>query len=569
MTAEPKPHSTDNALTQTDRHQEALAQNENPMPSTLISQHADEFETTLSPADQALLLQLTNGLAQRSAATPSFSSEAILRQITGGNPSGVGNTANPDKNRKRKLAAFTVAVAGLAATPFVVRPTITAIRGKEKPVVVATTSSAMPKFIVGGLNESDIQTAYISQPKALQNLETKQLRFRRDRASIDISTFGGYSDYQGPNGEKATEAPIQIGSQKGKRIVFPTGTSNEMRTQYEWSVPEGELSASAEGISEPELLTILGSITRTPFKSGAETIVTVGNRAGFALVGEATDPVWNYFITYGPKRRFNLDVSPTNSLAEDTFTRAKKVKGTSGREYAVGARWGGRSYLTWFDPTGAVLHLGLSGTEDGVGQAITDEQFDELVKLADSVREIDDATFTRVVASRRFTSNINFSDVPKKAPMANVLDGTVDGVAWKLTAGETPLEKECEKVTFSGPEKPFSDCIPENPKGEFISLGAANVGSSSPKTVVFGVVKDTLEIIRVRNSAGDVIGEDFSIENGYLDGRAFAIELPTNLTGELTIEGYSYDDDVADSLPETQFLPNDAKPLASKTVSVK
>jgi hypothetical protein len=192
-----------------------------------------------------------------------------------------------------------------------------------------------------------------------------------------------------------------------------------------------------------------------------------------------------------------------------------------------------------------------------------------MVKLADSVREVDDETFARVVTSHSFMNNSTFSNVPKKVPAANVLEGTIDGVTWKLTAGETPVEKQCQKLTFSGPEEPFTDCIPENPKAEFVSLGAASVGAPNPKTVVFGVVKDTLEIIRVRNNEGVVVGEDFSIENGYLDGRAFAIELPANTEGQLTVEGYSYDDDVADSLPENQFLPDEAKPLATTTIDVK
>ncbi len=560
MTADSKPNSADNIPAPTDRNQDALAQNENLMPSTLTPKHADDFETALSPADHALLLQLTNGLEQRSAAAPAFASEAILRQI-------MGNTPRTGKHRKRKLAGFTVAVAGLAAMPFVVRPAITAIRGKEEPVVVSTSSSAIPKYIVGGLDEKDIQTAYFYGPKTLQSFGTKQLRLRRGKASIDVATFGGFSNYQSPNGENATITPIQIGAHQGKRIVLPPGTSNEIHTQYEWSVPEGELSASAEGIREPELLDILASITRTTFNSAAETVITVGNKTGFVLAGEATDPAWTYFIMYGPKRQFRFAVSPASSLAEDSFAQAKKVKGVSGREYGIGATWRGRaSSLTWIDSTGVELLLGMNVD---TGLAVTDQQFNELVKLADSVREVDDETFAKVVAHRSMVNNINFSNVPKKAPMANVLDGTIDGVAWKLTAGETPLGKECQKIILSGPTKPFNDCIPENPKDDFVSLGAANVGTSNPKTVVFGVVKDTMEIIRVRNSEGTLIGEDFSIENGYLDGRAFAIELPAAVTGELTIEGYSYDNDVAESLPETQFLPNDAKPLASKTVSVK
>ena len=35
------------------------------------------------------------------------------------------------------------------------------------------------------------------------------------------------------------------------------------------------------------------------------------------------------------------------------------------------------------------------------------------------------------------------------------------------------------------------------------------------------------------------------------------------------MEGYSYDDDVADGLPEGQFLSNYAKPLATKTLAVE
>jgi hypothetical protein len=565
MTADSKPNSADNTSAPTEHNQDALAQNENPMPSTLTPNHADEFETTLSPADQALLLQITNGLEQRSAAVASFASEAILRQITG---TGHATATSQDSNSKRKLAAFTVAVAGLAATPFVVRPAITAIRGKEKPVVVATSSSAMPKYIVGRLDEKEIQSAYVSNSKAVRNLGTKQIRLRKGKATIDIATFGGYSGYRGPNGERAQVTPVLIGSASGKRVSFPSGSnSRDIDTYFEWSVPEGELSARANGVAELDLLQILATVTRTPFNSAQETIVAIGNKNGFVQVGESTDPSWNYFISYGPKRTFNLDVSPANAIDVDKFEQAEKVKGTGGREYALGGSAGGRHYLTWIDTTGAVLHLGAVRIEGS--EPFTDEQFKELVWLADSVREVDDETFAKVVASRSFTNNSFKSSLPKKAPMANVLDGTIDGVAWKLTAGETPLEKECQRIIFSGPAKPFNDCIPENPKDEFVSLGAANVGSSNPKTVVFGVVKDTMEIIRVRNSEGTVIGEDFSIENGYLDGRAFAIELPTNVTGELTIEGYSYDDDVADSLPETQFLPDEAKPLASKIVSVK
>jgi hypothetical protein len=217
MTAEPKPHSTDSALTQTDRNQEDLAQNENLMPSTLTPQQTDEFETILSPADKALLLQLTNGLEQRSAAAPAFAPEAILRQITGGNPSGVGNTANPDKNRKRKLAAFTVAVAGLAATPFAVRPAITAIRGKEKPVVVATTSSAMPKFIVGAFSDDEYSGGMVFPLGAGMD----RIRLRKGDAVIDIFSPGNIAEGKGPNGELPVITPIMIGSAEGKKIERP------------------------------------------------------------------------------------------------------------------------------------------------------------------------------------------------------------------------------------------------------------------------------------------------------------------------------------------------------------
>lgn len=565
MTADSKPNSADNTPSPTDRNQDALAQNENPMPSTLTPNHADEFETTLTPADKALLLQLTNGLEQRSAATPSFASETILRKITG---TGSAAGASTDRNRKRKLTAFTVAVAGLATTPFVVRPAITAIRDKEKPVVVATSSSTMPKFIVGGLDEKEILNAFVFPPNTARFDFGKVVRLRKGNSSIDIATQGGYVDTRGPNGEKAEITSVQIGSVEGRRSVLPTDKSAMF---YEWTLPEGQLSASAAGVSELELLTILASVTRTAFRSGLEDMVSIGDQRGFIRVGESSGNGWSYSVTYGPKRKFSFFVGVADSLAEDSFAHARKITSPAGRQYAVAGPQG-RSYLSWIDPIGAQLTFGLTlfiGKDFARTEPLTDEQFNDMVKLADSVREVDDETFAKLIVSHSFMNNGSFSSVPKKAPAANVLDGTIDGVAWKLTAGETPLEKECQKITFSGPEKPFNDCIPENPKDEFVSLGAANVGSSNPKTVVFGVVKDTMEIIRVRNSAGDLIGEDFSIENGYLDGRAFAIELPTNVTGELTIEGYSYDDDVADSLPEAQFLPNDAKPLTAKTVTVK
>jgi hypothetical protein len=565
-----EPYSADNTLTPTDRKQNALARNENPMPSTRTPDPADEFETTLTLADQVLLLQLTKGLEQRSASTPSFASEAILRQITG---TGHAAAASQDRNRKRKLAGFTIAIAGLTATPFVVRPAITAIRGQEKPVIVATSTSAMPMFIVGGLEEKEILSAYVKGANAPWGLGSKTLRLRKGNASIDISTYGGTVDYQDPNNEKNEITPIQIGAVQGRRVVLPSGDSTDAaNTFYEWNLPAGHLYASAAGVTETELLTILGSVNRTPFDPKTEILMTIGNKSGFVQVGESADPIWYYSVTYGPTRKFSFDVRPSDSLAEDSFTFATKFRSPTGREYVVSGPSGGRTFLTWLDSRGSQLHFGVTFTSEiefKNAKPLTDDQFNEMVKLADSVREVDDETFAKVVTSHSFMSNSTKSNVPKKAPMANVLDGTIDGVAWKLTAGETPLEKECQKITFSGPSKPFNDCIPENPKDDFVSLGAANVGSANPKTVVFGVVKDTMEIIRVRNSEGTVIAEDFSIENGYLDGRAFAIELPTNVTGELTIEGYSYDDDVADSLPEGQFLPDEAKPLTTKTVSVE
>jgi hypothetical protein len=567
MTDRPNPQTSEtaqdkalhNAQNSAPHHpaQNTLAQNENPMSSTLTP---EDFETQLTAEDHALVLQLTYGLEQRSATAPTVASEAILRNIT-------GRSAAVDRNRKRKLARFTVAVATLAGTPFVVRPAITVLRGEERPVVVATSSSAMPKYIVSGLDEKDIQSAYVSDPKAPRSFGTKQLRLRRGNASIEIATFGGHDQYQGPNGEEPEVTSVQIGAIAGKRVVLPSGNSiDEATTFYNWSVPEGELSASAEGIIEPELLPILASITRTPFAAAQETIITIGTKNGFVQVGEATDPVWQYFVSYGPRRSFSFDVSPGSSLAEDSYAQAKKVQGTTGRDYAVS---GNNAHLTWIDATGAVLRFGV-GVMEGGAKPLSDGQFNEMVKLADSVIEVDDDTFAKVVTSRMFKNrNNSFGTSPRKAPTANVLDGTIDGVPWRLTAGETPLEKECQKITFSGPAKPVTDCIPENPKDEFVSLGAASVGAADPKTVVFGVVKDTLEIIRVRNSAGAVLAEDFSIENGYLDGRAFAIELPADTIGEVTIEGYSYDDDVADGLPEGQFLPDDAKPLAGKTLTVE
>ena len=517
------------------------------------------FEAQLTDQDQALLRQLAYGLEQRSAATPSFASQAILRQIIG---------RSTGKHRKRKLVGFIIACAAIAGTPYMVKPTISAFRGKAKPVVVATSSSVVPKYIVGGLDEKDVENAYVSDTKRPRTSGTKLLRLRKGDASIDIATFGGYSDFKDPNGENVEVTPVQIGTAQGKKIVFPQVNSiGKKATYFEWSVPEGQLSATSEGVNEPELLSVLASISRTPFSSGQETVLSVANKNGFVQVGESTDPGWDYFIRYGPKRNFILYVSPADSLAEDSFAQAKKVTGSIGRQYAVSETFESLSFLTWIDSTGFVLHFGSN--TNGITKALTDEQFNELVRLADSVREVDDATFATVITSRSFPNATNVSKVPRRAPKANVLSGTIDGVDWTLTAGETPLEKECQKITFSGSAEPFTDCVVENPKSEFVSLGAQSVGSANPKTLVFGVVKDTLEIIRVRNSEGTVVGEDFSIENSYLDGRAFAIELPAGTTGEVSIEGYSYDDDVADNLPEGQFLPDEAKPLATKTLTVK
>ncbi len=553
-----------NPLAQNPQAQNTLAQNENPVSSTLTAPTPEDFETQLTASDRDLLVQLTSGLERRSAAAPNFASEAILRNIT-------SRSVAVKKNRKRKLVGFTVAVATMAGTPFVVRPAITALRGKEKPVVVATSTSAIPKYIVGGLAEKDIQSLYVSDPKTLRNFGAKQLRLRKGTATIDVSTFGGPTiNARGPNGEPAEVTPMQIGTVQGKRIIIPSGKSvGERAPVYVWTLPEGELTASATGIDEPNLIAILSSIRRTPFNSGQETVVTIGDKNGFVLVGEASDPAWQYFVGYGPSRNFSFNVGPINTFVEDTYAHTDKIKGLSGREYAVGSIYGHRSYLTWLDSNGAVLNF---GSFDAGAKPMTESQFDEMVKLADSVREVDDATFAKLVTSRSFLIGMHASNVPKKVPAAIVLDGIVDGVNWKLTSGETPVEtaeKACSKITFSGPAKPFTDCVPENSKEEFVSLGAASVGTASPKTVVFGVAKDTLEIIRVRNSEGTVVGEDFSIENSYLDGRAFAIELPSITTGEVTIEGYSYDDDVADNLPEGQFLPDDAKPLATKTLNVK
>lgn len=565
MTAKSKTHSADNTTAPTDSFQDTLAQNDNPMPPTLTPNRSDNVENTLSPEDRALLLQLTNGLEQRSATTP-FASETVLHQITGQSLNTV-----IDKSRRRRRVGLTVALAGLAATPFVVRPAITALRGKEQPVKVSTSSSAMPKFIVGGLEEEEIMHAFVFSPidKGMSGpTGSKLVRLRKGNASIDIATYGGTFDYRTTDEKNAVVTPVQIGAVTGKRVVLP---SNKPTKSYEWSLPEGQLSASAQAVSEPELLTILASVTRTQFSSDRETSIAIGDQRGFIRVGESSDKEWGYSVNYGPKRKFTFFVEPTDILLEDTFARANKTTSPAGRQYAVDGPDGRRSYLTWIDLSGVQISFGVSYSDQKDfenSKPLTDEQFNELMKLADSVRQVDDETFAKVVTSHSFMSN-SPSKIPKKAPMANVLDGTIDGVAWKLTAGETPLEKECQKITFSGPSKPFNDCISANPKDEFVSLGAANVGSANPRTVVFGVVKDTVEIIRVRNSAGDVIGEDFSIENSYLDGRAFAIELPNSVTGELTIEGYSYDDDVADSIPETQFLPNDAKPLATKTVTVK
>jgi hypothetical protein len=312
-------------------------------------------------------------------------------------------------------------------------------------------------------------------------------------------------------------------------------------------------------------------VGRTPFVGGTPTRISTGVNPGYQIL-RLSKQDWSYFASMGPKGKpkYSFSVNPLSEIDEDDFSRAETFNSPAGRRYNTGKNLpDSRRYVSWIDEAGAQLYLGVAyqdPTTQKNAPPLTDGEWAELVAVADSVKQVDDETFAKYFSS---PSNFVNKNVPKKAPMANVLDGTVDGVAWKLTAGETPLEKQCQQITFSGPEKPFNDCIPENPKDEFVSLGAANVGSSNPKTVVFGVVKDTMEIIRVRNSEGTVIGEDFSIENGYLDGRAFAIELSTDMTGELTIEGYSYDDDVADSLPETQFLLNDAKPLASKAVSVK
>ena len=193
---------------------------------------------------------------------------------------------------------------------------------------------------------------------------------------------------------------------------------------------------------------------------------------------------------------------------------------------------------------------------------LTDAQFNEMVRLADTVREVDDETFAMVV-TRQLQQDSEESTAGQCARRNDRRSG-LEVDRRRNTVGER-MPKDHLQRTYETVQR----LHPRNPKDEFVTLGAANVGSASPKTVVFGVVKDTMEIIRVRNSAGDVLAEDFSIENGYLDGRAFGIELPTNVTGELTIEGYSYDDDVADSLPETKFLPTDAKPLATESVTVK
>jgi hypothetical protein len=557
---------TDPSNAQNLQAQNTLAQNENPMSSTLTTPTPQDFDTQLSAEDQALLLQLTSGLEQRSAAAPTFASEAVLRKITGSSPA-------VDKNRRRKLAGFTVAVATLAGTPFVVRPAITAFRGEEKPVVVSTSTSAMPKFIVGGLDEKEILRAFVFPPHTAGLGGFKQVRLRKGTSSIEVSTFDIDRAAKGPNGESVQLTPVQIGMVSGEKAVIPWEIVDARpATYYYWTSTVGQLSAKAKGVGEAELLKLLGTVTRSGFSSEKETTITVGDKQGFIVVGESADTSWSYSVSYGPIRKYSLFVRPTDSLAEDSFGQATKFRSPAGREYSVDGPNGSRSFLTWMDPSGAQLSFGVDYSDEkefAKSKPLTDEQFNEMVKLADSVRQVDDETFAKVVTSHSFLNNNSFSKVPRKAPVANVLDGMVDGVAWKLSSGETPLEKECQKLTFSGPEKPFTDCLPENPKDDFISLGAASVGAANPKTVVFGVVKDTLEIVRVRNSEGTVVGEDFSIENGYLDGRAFAIELPTNVTGELTVEAYSYDDDAADNLPEGQFLPDDAKPLATKTLNVK
>jgi hypothetical protein len=553
---------TDPSNAQNLQAQNALAQNENPMSSTLTTPTPQDFDTQLSAEDQALLFQLTSGLEQRSAAAPNVASEAVLRKIA-------SSSSAVDKNRRRKLAGFTVAVATLAGTPFVVRPAITAFRGEEKPVVVSTSTSAMPKFIVGAFEKNQKRQGTVFSG----SLGMDRVRLRKGETLIDLFAPGGINDSKGPNGELPITTQVMIGSLEGKKIQRPWNGVNAV--EYYWLTSEGSLQASAKGIPEIELLAILGSARRTPFVGGSPTRITVDLKPGYTVLRSSSQE-WSYFGSVGPSDtpKYDFSVMPVSEIDEDDFGHAKTFVSPGGRTYDADLSPLSRRYVSWIDQAGARLYLSTTYNDPSSQKPapLSDSEWAELVAVADSVKQVDDETFAKYFSSGPFFGGSSGSKVPKKVPAANVLDGTVDGVAWKLTSGETPEkteEKPCSKITFSGPAKPFTDCVPENSKEEFVSLGAARVGATSPKTVVFGVVKDTLEIIRVRNSEGTMVGEDFSIENGYLDGRAFAIELPTNVTGELTVEAYSYDDDVADNLPEGQFLPDDAKPLATKTLNVK
>ncbi len=439
--------------------------------------------------------------------------------------------------RRRRLVVPVLAVLSAAGlTGGVVHQLAQRPAPSPVDVVVRTdASSDESRMVLRAPGLAPVQYAS-SEMMSLPGGRPDTIHLRDGSTSFDVSIVTRGSRFTFPDG--VTVRSVAIGSVTGSLAQF------DRTWALDWTTGGVSLRGSGRSVPNQATFDVLAAVGATSSKN----LSTVGPFPHGFTATLVEPQVGGYQIGYRKDSSehgadYYLSVVPNMRFAED-YRGGQKTVQRDGRTYSID------SFNLPGQDLGATVSFEIGEVNillSGPGKPAA------VLALAEQVVVATPDEWTKILALGTSFGAPN--------PPPPLLIGDVDGTPYSLVASKAS-SGSCPKVVLRAEGTTLDACLASNEPSLFQVLSATVVNG---RTVVFGV--DAIRpagsgenhVIRIVDAAGDVVAEDVTIDQDLIDGRAFALDIPTDAVAPLTAELYDFDRAWyadADPEPESFVRPN-------------